>query len=296
MFSSHPTWSASETFQSGHDTPFSSRGRRTSAGRDPYLPTDVCERIIGHIASAAHWEWDSGLNFAPNTSTGRSVWWRTLCACARVCKVWYKYSCYHIYGSTTVALRSRAHVLALANRVRLDGDLGRVVKHVTIAGCTQTDSRTPAADRGVSHLSIFAAMLASRLPNIQALAICDASWRVESVHPVCLRYLSCCRALTELALKNVAFAPESQFYSLLSALPSVRRLSCDSLSCESARGASRVPIACLNLRFLAVSFCDERITGALAALSTVAPLRRLTLTVTVLHHTPSTFLVGFSPG
>ncbi|KAH9837368.1 uncharacterized protein C8Q71DRAFT_598732 [Rhodofomes roseus] len=243
----------------------------------PPLPTDLHCDVIDLIADLQDFE----VRHFPmveddflDPQKRRKYQWRTaLISCAFVCKGWYHRSRHRL--DKHVWLWSRRQVKILARRLRQGNNPRDVVRHVTILGTRFADDEEPAP-----YLGTFAAMLARQLPVLECLTLCNVSWQVGSMHPRCISYLAAFHSITRLELLRMSFQSVSQLARLLSALPSIRAVSCQTVSCNEVGIPLPFPQVALNrsLREVAVEWTAHPIVFFLAYLGTVAPVESLTIT------------------
>ncbi|KAH9921354.1 uncharacterized protein B0H18DRAFT_567536 [Fomitopsis serialis] len=182
----------------------------------PRVPFDICEEIINHVAMHL-----DEVAWSPE----QDPWRHTLSSCALVCRAWHYHS--QPYLRQFVKLRDRAGVMSLSKLLRDKPQLSRVVRIVAISGCPVKDVPHP-----ISHLGTFAVMLAGKLPNLHTLRLENAEWPVGSVPLDTIRYLATFPSITMLELRGVHFVAISQLVQLISALPALRRLKTNRVSCK----------------------------------------------------------------
>ncbi|KAH9834217.1 uncharacterized protein C8Q71DRAFT_813365, partial [Rhodofomes roseus] len=177
----------------------------------PRLPTEVCGRIIDHLAA--------GLDlFFRNTSTNANPHLLSLQSCALVCRDWYFYTWYHL--RRRVHFRDRNDVRSLSRTLRERPRLRGVVEHVIISGHT-SDQRSL-----IQHLGTFAATFAGKLPKFSLMTIEDAEWTVGSIRMEDIGYLATFHLVHTLYIVNVTVPSIAQLARLISALPGLTDLVC----------------------------------------------------------------------
>ncbi|PCH36803.1 hypothetical protein WOLCODRAFT_157490 [Wolfiporia cocos MD-104 SS10] len=166
--------------------------------RPPQLPTEICERIID-------WQWEY-------------AW--MLQGCALVCKAWTPRCRY--WMQRIVVLRDRKDVQGYARRAREQPDILHQGRSVWVAG--GVGERAP-----IPQLGTLAMMGAGKLPFVWRLCMQDAIWKPSDFHPLIFVHLSAFSSVTALRLADVTFPKVREFGSLVCALPSLVRLTCENV-------------------------------------------------------------------
>ncbi|KAH9927593.1 uncharacterized protein B0H18DRAFT_1118399 [Fomitopsis serialis] len=118
------------------------------------------------------------------------------------------------------------------------------MRFVTIVGAPDGQSAGP-----IPHLGTFAIMLSRYLTKAETLVINNAKWGAGSVRPGDIANLAAFRSISELTLDHVCFATVSQLAQLVSALPKLRTLFCDGLTCnQSSSVVMSLPLNSPQLR------------------------------------------------
>ncbi|KAH9836773.1 uncharacterized protein C8Q71DRAFT_58849 [Rhodofomes roseus] len=192
----------------------------------PRLPTEVCARIIVHVAA--------GLDLG-HRKLARNPDLLALRSCALVCRDWYFHTWYHL--RRRVHLRHRNDVLSLSRTLRERPRLRGFVQQVIISG---HPSRQHLAV--IQHLGMFAAMLAGKLPELSMIIIKDAQWTFGFMRMKDIRYLATFHLIHTLTIVNVTVWSIAQLAQLISALPG---LGC--LYCLNVNYAQKHPVSPVSL-------------------------------------------------
>ncbi|KAH9839434.1 uncharacterized protein C8Q71DRAFT_511952 [Rhodofomes roseus] len=207
----------------------------------PRLPTEVCGRIIDHVAAGL------GLYY-PSLAGNPNL--LALQSCALVCRDWYFHTWYHLHRR--VYLRDRNDVRSLARTLRERPRLRGVVQQVVISGVIQ-------------HLGTFAAMLAGKLQKLSEIIIEDAEWTVDSMRMEDVGYLATFYRVRTLTIMNVTVPSISRLARLISALPGLRNLRCRGVGCSQEHPISPVslPLNSASLEELDVRWVSPTIQDLL---------------------------------
>ncbi|KAH9922125.1 uncharacterized protein B0H18DRAFT_1121137 [Fomitopsis serialis] len=226
----------------------------------PQLPVDVCEQIIGHIATRV----DLGYRFMSGEPH-----LPTLTSCALVCQDWYYLTWYHL--RQRIYLRGRNDVLSLSKTLRAKPRLHEVIQQVIISGAS------PGERQPIRHLGTFAAMLAGKAPRLLWITIEDAEWTIGSVRMEDIGFLGVFSYIDSLHLSNVTLSSVAQLSHLVSALPRLRNLKCFNVSCLQKQQVSSasLPLNCANLVDLELRWVAPAVEDLFVHISRASRVRNL---------------------
>ncbi|KAH9841043.1 uncharacterized protein C8Q71DRAFT_435459 [Rhodofomes roseus] len=226
----------------------------------PRLPTEICGRIIDHVAA--------GLNLHYTSLAGNPAL-LALQSCALVCRDWYFHTWYHL--RQRVHLRDRNDVRSLSRTLHERPRLRGVVQQVVISG------HTPRQRSLMQHLGTFAAMLAGKLPELSRISIEDAEWPVGLMRVEDFGYLAAFHFVHTLAIANVTVSSIAQLARLISALPAMRYLHCINVACSQKHPVSTVslPLNCAILEVLEVQWVAPAVEDLLVRISQASRLHTL---------------------
>ncbi|KAH9841051.1 uncharacterized protein C8Q71DRAFT_436163 [Rhodofomes roseus] len=226
----------------------------------PRLPTEICGRIIDHVAA--------GLNLHYTSLAGNPAL-LALQSCALVCRDWYFHTWYHL--RQRVHLRDRNDVRSLSRTLHERPRLRGVVQQVVISG------HTPRQRSPIQHLGTFSAMLAGKLPELSRISIEDAEWPVGLMRVEDFGYLAAFHLVHTLDIANVTVSSIAQLARLISALPALRELYCVNVDCSQKHPVSPVslPLNCASLEFLDVRWVAPAVEDLLVRISQASRLRKL---------------------
>ncbi|KAH9841116.1 uncharacterized protein C8Q71DRAFT_439540 [Rhodofomes roseus] len=201
----------------------------------PRLPTEICGRIIDHVAA--------GLDIVYSVLDGNPHL-LALQSCALVCRDWYYHTWYHL--RQRVHLRDRDDIRLLSRTLRDRPRLRGVVQQVVISGHAQQSV--------VQHLELFTAMLAGKLPALSRIAIEDVEWTVGSMRMEGFGYLATFNLVHTLEITDVTVPSIAQLARLISALHGLSFLRFFGVDCSQNPPASLVslPLNSANLESLEV--------------------------------------------
>ncbi|TFY52409.1 hypothetical protein EVJ58_g10036 [Rhodofomes roseus] len=203
----------------------------------PRLPTEVCGRIIDHVAAGLDLDY---IFLAGNPEL------LVLRSCALVCRDWYFHTWYHLRGR--VYLRDRNDVRSLSRTLRERPRLRGVVQQVVISGHTSGQRSV------IQHLGTFTAMLAGKLPELSTITIEDADWTVGSMRMDDFGYIATFHLVHTLIIFKVTVSSIAQLARLISSLPGLRDLYCLNVDCSQKHPVSHVslPLNSASLKLLRV--------------------------------------------
>ncbi|KAH9841052.1 uncharacterized protein C8Q71DRAFT_436421 [Rhodofomes roseus] len=226
----------------------------------PRLPTEICARIIDHVAAGL----DLGYTFLAGNPQ-----FLALQSCALVCRDWYFHTWYHLRGR--VFLRDRNDVRSLSRALRERPPLRGVVKQVVISG------RTSGQRSLIQHLGAFAAMLSGKLPELSTITIEDAEWTVGLMRVEDFGYLASFDLVHTLTIFKVTMSSIAQLARLISALPGMRKLYCFHVDCSEKHPVSPVclPRNSASLEILEVRWVAPAVEDLLVRISQASRLRKL---------------------
>ncbi|TFY50671.1 hypothetical protein EVJ58_g10943 [Rhodofomes roseus] len=230
----------------------------------PRLPTEICGRIIDHLAVGVDLNYTFEAGY-PDL--------QALQSCALVCRDWYFHAWYPLRRH--VNLHDRNDVLSLSRTLRERPRVRGVVQQVAITG-HGSGQRSP-----IQHLGTFAAMLSGKLPELSRINIEDAEWTVDSMRMECFGYLSAFRLVHTLDITNVTVPSIAQLARLLSALPGLRNLWCVNVDCSQKYSVSPIslPLNSANLEVLDVRWAAPPVEDLLVQISQASRVHHLELGV-----------------
>ncbi|KAH9929773.1 uncharacterized protein B0H18DRAFT_174328 [Fomitopsis serialis] len=228
------------------------------------LPVEVCEQIIDYIAAG----WDMGYTVRkgePHLST--------LTSCALVCQDWYYLTWYHL--RQIIHLRDRKDVLSLSKTLRAKPRLREVIRQIVISGAF------PGECHPIRHLGTFATMLAGKLPMLWRITIEDAEWPTGSVRMEDIGYLATFSSINTLVVRNVILSSAAQLSRLVSALPWLRKLWCNSVSClqEQQVSPASLPLNSANMEEMDVRWVAPAVEDLFAQISRASRVREFNIGV-----------------
>ncbi|KAH9834220.1 uncharacterized protein C8Q71DRAFT_167082 [Rhodofomes roseus] len=231
----------------------------------PRLPTEICGRIIDHLAAGLDLFYFALLNENPTLLALKS--------CALVCRDWYFHTWYHL--RQRVCLRDRNDVRSLSRTLRERPRLWGVVQQVVISGHT-SGQRSP-----IQHLGTFAATLAGKLPTFWSMTIEDAEWTVGSIRMEDVGYLATFHLLRTLYISRVTVPSIGQLARLISALPGLEGLICVNVDCSQKHPNSPVslPLNSASLEALGARWVAPAVEDLLVRISQISRLRWLNVGV-----------------
>ncbi len=148
---------------------------------------------------------------------------RTILACVLVCKRWQPRCQQHLYREAHI--RNRHQLYSFHRSLSANTSLRQLVKTVIIA----SPIHTPHIPGDFAALDLAAVLLASVLPNLNALAFrndSDTSPRVLHMGPSTLRCVRAMRRLSKLVLSEICFVNLASFCRFILAFPSLKMLEC----------------------------------------------------------------------
>ena len=125
---------------------------------------------------------------------------RTLISCAFVCKTWFPRCRKHL-SQSVVRVASHHDVLRLSAYVRAHHTFAKR-EFVTIRG---------GADRSLSHLPTFSALLAGRMPRLESLVVECGVWRYGMTDAGFFTRVASFASISRLTLNDVSFPSTSIF-------------------------------------------------------------------------------------
>ncbi|TFY54517.1 hypothetical protein EVJ58_g8819 [Rhodofomes roseus] len=250
--------------EEGASTRTAASGASSQDDPAPRLPTEICGRIIDHVAAE--------LNLYHRYLVGNSDL-LALQSCALVCRDWYFHTWYHL--RRRVILRDRNDVRSLSRTLRERPRLRGIVQQIVISGQISGQRSL------IQQLGTFAAMLAGKLPELSRISIEDAEWPVGLMRVEDFGYLAAFDLVHTLTIADVTVSSIAHLARLISALPALRELYCFNVDCSQKHPVSPVslPLNSASLKVLEVRWVAPAVEDLLVRISQASRLHTLSFGV-----------------